>query len=1513
MALTPHSQPHYDSLYDDSFYNVDDAGSVSRHQSVQQLPSLSVQTTQQRPQSIQQRQTIQQSHPPIHSVESESGSFYNINVPIAELGSYHQRNNATQQPERSPVDFVGHGWTQNDFQPGQALPGRNENIMGSLTPEEIAEIDTLCGLPALLQLIEMGFPPEHARIALRQCDGNLDRATMFCLENDAQQMNFFLRAELEQRTQNVPEPVTVVRAGGQPVSQQVTPSPSVSPVAVAGGTPTAGSAPKEKKSLFRKLFKSSNTASKRSAGTTTTIVQQQTQQQAQPRVQQPQQQPHQQPHQHQQPQQLQQLTAAHPNPHFVGAQVVTSLLVPAPIPSARQGEQVPYEPLQTTIVPPPVNPNFVESNPPSPATSLAYLQNGGQEDWSDFDIPVVEIMNPPPKTKGAQKPSKKAPQTANTRSDQQSAVPAPVPVPVPAPVSSPSRNGQYEVHSNHPPGQFQQPRHYQGSPGKPTQVSPQYSPANNYPQQQLSTQTHQLSPTEAQPYSMRGYTSAPVPAPVPAPQATVPAHQPGHLHRHLPREESTMEDYGSLMDITTTLQELQQKRENFHGMNIPVVDATVSQLGLSAPKMEDYEYFSSESDGSPDGRRNQSYIKFADESSTSMSYYGSTVHMDPFYDEKKLPRVSKKEKALPAVPVRSPEELQPTVATESSSTANAVDPFMFIVSSTQSQTAVEQGEEDVCEDQNQVLEQRPSFGSMNSMGSVSDGNYVAQGPTALEMVMTFETDDATDDKEDKYDVRYRELEGVSVDEVEYVSTADLTATTTLTSELGNTVTATLSEPWSPTVTATASRPMMLVAEGLVEDDDIHIVADTTTVLHGVEDVMNYTAVAACEDMASSAVANDANADDHFNPNVSQFDWNNAESVSVDAARCDVGTDDGFAAFEGDTVVTVEPAVAVESVQEDEEEDDEIPPPPEEEYDEERDGIQDDTPAPLSSVVPVSRRRYVYAPSIDVMVVTAEEETVSSAEEPVDIPLHVEEVIVADVVQEAAEQAEQLAEPQAEVQGEVQGEVQAIEVSVIPSSVPVPNVQEIVGCEEPVVEPSPVESRVREIPPSFLAESSTSISDTVTAVPPAMTSERTDEQVGFDMPTPASVSSTASVRHRPSDPSFEAQQELDALNAPYHTSSVAASFPNAVGIAVTSDDQTSHAYSSSGAPSVVSEFDDDQVPVFSIQGQFVITDFAAPTTPFQRRNLQPYFCEQVGNKWRATIVLKQFKLKKNENSPQGSRPDQAALGDCVSEEVCRDLCESFAPPAWAEKGAAENSSCTLCKVAFTMFSKPHHCRNCGYLVCTQCSDKLWPSSMVPSTYHNNEKIVRVCHSCHFLTEQFIVALRKGDFNLVRTLYSSGNINLHQPYTAYVASAYAVSVNDCLLCISESTRFTLNLLCINLLIGPFGCSWWQCEHHEVVGRYQAMFFKATCDEIAIVDTNWLVHLGSCGPLWTRRACALSCASKGLRDHGDQRKYLIATCYACFAWGMFLYCLFDSFQINLEPSNYRRLVLCLNYPRL
>jgi hypothetical protein len=228
-----------------------------------------------------------------------------------------------------------------------------------------------------------------------------------------------------------------------------------------------------------------------------------------------------------------------------------------------------------------------------------------------------------------------------------------------------------------------------------------------------------------------------------------------------------------------------------------------------------------------------------------------------------------------------------------------------------------------------------------------------------------------------------------------------------------------------------------------------------------------------------------------------------------------------------------------------------------------------------------------------------------------------------------------------------------------------------------------------------------------------------------------------------------------------------------------DDQSS---TQASAPTVVEErtintssAEHEQIPRSSPSNRFSWMQWRAlPAIPLaNRRRYLPYQVVQIDGKWRGTISLKQTQLQRGDQSPQGARPDNLVLGLCASREVCTDLCESVAPPLWSSKSASPR--CNFCNVNFSMFNQGHHCRNCGHVVCSSCSDKIWPATMLPPTYHNNEKLVRVCHGCHFLMESFVYALKTADWDLAMVVYSSGNINLHNPLTIYQNYAYPVRLS------------------------------------------------------------------------------------------------------------------------------------------
>ena len=93
---------------------------------------------------------------------------------------------------------------------------------------------------------------------------------------------------------------------------------------------------------------------------------------------------------------------------------------------------------------------------------------------------------------------------------------------------------------------------------------------------------------------------------------------------------------------------------------------------------------------------------------------------------------------------------------------------------------------------------------------------------------------------------------------------------------------------------------------------------------------------------------------------------------------------------------------------------------------------------------------------------------------------------------------------------------------------------------------------------------------------------------------------------------------------------------------------------------------------------------------------------------------------------GKRPDVISLGKTHSRARAELACRRLAPPLWS--GDSDPQVCIICLHTFALLRPGHHCRNCGYLVCTSCSSKAWPSSMLPSTYHDHEVFVRVCDSC-----------------------------------------------------------------------------------------------------------------------------------------------------------------------------------------
>eukprot|EP01041_Mallomonas_annulata_P008854 gene8854-18344_t len=171
-----------------------------------------------------------------------------------------------------------------------------------------------------------------------------------------------------------------------------------------------------------------------------------------------------------------------------------------------------------------------------------------------------------------------------------------------------------------------------------------------------------------------------------------------------------------------------------------------------------------------------------------------------------------------------------------------------------------------------------------------------------------------------------------------------------------------------------------------------------------------------------------------------------------------------------------------------------------------------------------------------------------------------------------------------------------------------------------------------------------------------------------------------------------------------------------------------------------------------------------------------------------------------NSPQGNRSAVILLAVCNSKETALRICQANAPPVWM--GIGDMCICSICQHESALMRQIHHCRNCGVYVCNFCSSKAWPASMVPATYHNNQRTVRVCDSCHYLMTTFAGALEAGDVHTALSCYDTGNVNLYCPFTYFKMANYPVH------CAAAGGNVDL----LAWLIGPMMC----CVRDSVTGR-------------------------------------------------------------------------------------------------
>ena len=117
-----------------------------------------------------------------------------------------------------------------------------------------------------------------------------------------------------------------------------------------------------------------------------------------------------------------------------------------------------------------------------------------------------------------------------------------------------------------------------------------------------------------------------------------------------------------------------------------------------------------------------------------------------------------------------------------------------------------------------------------------------------------------------------------------------------------------------------------------------------------------------------------------------------------------------------------------------------------------------------------------------------------------------------------------------------------------------------------------------------------------------------------------------------------------------------------------------------------------------------------------------------------------------------------------EKVARASAYANSPPILIPRGT--KSQCMLCDTSFSFLRRSKHCKNCGIIICADCSTR-WNVKMLPETYTTKStlglnKNIRVCVSCDAVAKRFKNALIMGRYDLAVEGYLTGNVNLRCPF-------------------------------------------------------------------------------------------------------------------------------------------------------
>lgn len=122
-------------------------------------------------------------------------------------------------------------------------------------------------------------------------------------------------------------------------------------------------------------------------------------------------------------------------------------------------------------------------------------------------------------------------------------------------------------------------------------------------------------------------------------------------------------------------------------------------------------------------------------------------------------------------------------------------------------------------------------------------------------------------------------------------------------------------------------------------------------------------------------------------------------------------------------------------------------------------------------------------------------------------------------------------------------------------------------------------------------------------------------------------------------------------------------------------------------------------------------------------------EKDKHKWKITSAIKSFVVYSIDKQEKLSW--LADLKACIEESKTRILSKeqenvqqgSMIQPVWSSN--SDSSNCMLCAKKFNFVRRKHHCRQCGILVCDDCSKAR---AQLGSVQNKEQKEVRVCNNC-----------------------------------------------------------------------------------------------------------------------------------------------------------------------------------------